>query len=317
MSNISVIKTLAYLRDNKFIHLANYLDDTRNLCPKKDRELWREQIAVNIPILYLASIYLNSYVKEHNLKHLLFATRDCIHWCQIYKVMYPQDDVHYFHCSRNMFNKARVESRPDYDKYIQTITQNDIRNSIYIDIHGTGRRMYEYFSSKKQGPSCFILSSGHSKEDKLCDGIKKLIRKDRAKFLVFGAAGSPIEMLNYDIIGTCNDYTELGPVRAEVEYDINLVLPYHECVAAFIKIFKSKQKIDVNDNILEHIEYLFEPILDDLPVISKWIKPERIHNNELQTNTQTYNLVDNINPKVNNHDTINKYNPFDNDKTKP
>jgi len=295
MLNISVKDTLAYLKHYKYHDLVSILQQMYNECPKINdnlahesrknrhkRTMWREQIALNLPILYLASIYLHNFVKENKIKNLLFATRDCAHWYKIYSALYPHEKVHYFHCSRNMFNTARTKSRPDYIQYIDKITDNDLKHSVFIDIHGTGQRMYDFFYQRyNKIPSCFILSSGHSSPNTLSDEIQDLIYKERCEFLVFGASGSPIEMLNFDVIGTCNDYKNKGPVRAPLEYDEKYVSTYHECVNRFIEIIKQNPLGDRYKHGLKclkkTITYLFEPALDESPIISRWIVHERKH----------------------------------------
>jgi len=284
MLNISLKETIRFLRQKDYDILASLLEDTWENHPDKDHkhyDMWREQLAVNIPVLYIASIILHNYVKEHGIKNILFATRDCSHWHKIYKAMYPNDSSHYFNCSRNMFNNARTKNRPRYHKYINSITDNDIEHSVYVDVHGTGKRMYQYFKEKHdEVPFCFILSSGHSTTDNLSKDIRKLISKNRAEFLVFSADGSPIEMLNYDIIGTCSDYNKYGPIRNPIEYDIEHVQGYHDCVNHFIKLLKTQESIDDDHSeksMYNIIKLLFKPALNRLPVISEWIKPERKH----------------------------------------
>lgn len=284
MLNISLKNVIRYLREKDFPNLASLLQEVWECHPDKthrDYDMWREQLALNLPILYIASIYLHNFVKERGIKNILFATRDCSHWHKIYKTMYPKESVHYFSCSRNMFNTARDHSRPHYDKYIKSITDDDIKHTVYVDIHGTGRRMYSYFEKRHDEiPACFILSSGHSVSDNLSREIKKMISKDRAEFLIFDADGSPIEMLNYDIIGTCNDYNKYGPVRAALEYDISDVEGYHNCVSKFIKLLKRQSYIDDHHtykSMKKIINHLFEPALGTLPIVSDWIDPERKH----------------------------------------
>lgn len=283
--------TLNYLRRKEYDDLAFLLENTWRKHPPKRSDnhyqMWKEQVAVNLPVLYLASIYLHIFVKERKIKNLLFATRDCSHWYKIYSAMYPDEKCHYFHCSRNMFNLARTTSRPSYERYVDRVTDNDISHSVFIDIHGTGRRMYEYFSERGDSngvgkvPRCFILSSAHSDTENLCDGIVHMIERKKAEFVVFKAGGGPIEMLNYDLIGTCNDYNRNGAVRAELEYDEDKIKPYHDCVDRFVTLIKRNPSLVDKQHscrqLRKAIRHLFEPCLVDLPVVSEWIDHERKH----------------------------------------
>ena len=182
MLNISLKETIRYLRQKDYENLASLLEEVWESHPDKDHQhydMWREQLAVNLPVLYIASICLHNYIESHGIKN-----------------------------------------------------------------------------------------------------IRKLISKDRAEFLVFSADGSPIEMLNYDIIGTCNDYNKYGPVRSPLEYDVSDVQGYHNCANLFIKLLKRQSSIDDNHSeksMRNVINLLFKPALDKLPVISDWIKPERKH----------------------------------------
>src|SRR5437016_3804636 len=69
--------------------------------------LYVEQCLINLPILYLASLYLYAFAKKHGYTNYLFCTRDCCHWHRIFTRLFPDERCHYFHCSRNMFNKAK------------------------------------------------------------------------------------------------------------------------------------------------------------------------------------------------------------------
>lgn len=287
MLDISVEKTLDYLDDKKYKRLVRLLKETWGKIHNKyddryARDMWKEQVALNLPIMYLASIILHAFVKKNNIKNILFATRDCSHWYKIYSAMYPKDLTHYFHCSRNMFNIARTKNRPEYEKYVDKLTDNDTYHTVYVDIHGTGRRMYEYFESRGQSiPACFILSSGHTNEEKLTSGIVKMMKKGRCKFIIFKAGGGPIEMLNYDLIGTCNDYGKHGAVRAELEYSKKYVKYYHDCAQEFVEALYEYSNYD-NENydirqVEKAIKHLYKPALTDLPIISKKIKHERTH----------------------------------------
>lgn len=120
--------------------------------------MWEEQLSINLQILYLCSIILHNYVKKHKVKNLVFVRRDCCHWWKIYNTLYPGYNVHYFHSSRNLLERATNESLPYFDEYIYSITFKDAEHSIYIDIHGSGLRMYNYFSKRYYGiPLSFIL----------------------------------------------------------------------------------------------------------------------------------------------------------------
>lgn len=286
MLDASIKKTLKYLREKHYGSLAFLLEETWDRRPRNGNEyhikMWEEQLALNIPVLYLSCICIHEFARKHNINNILFARRDCCHLHRIYHALYLNENIHYFHCSRNMFEAAIDYSRPAFDRYVDKITDNDPIHTLYVDVHGTGRRMFDYFTKRGNGiPACFIISSAHDDVDGFSDDMKKMVKKGRAEFLVFNAGGSPIEMINYDLIGTCNDFTSNGPVRAPVEYDKKYVIPYHDCNEAFLKVIHENSSLDESDhnidNIIDRIKHIYKPALEDLPVISHWIKPERKH----------------------------------------
>ncbi len=226
--------------------------DDKNPYPKSSKSdqvnpylMWKEQCGINFPLLYLASIYLYIYAQKHNCHTFLFATRDCCHWYRIFKKMFPDSNVRYLHCSRNMFGRAFRQQHPDYTSYIiSTINGDDETNidlfyenlekTVFVDLHGTGQHMFSLFRKRfDTTPYCFLLSTGCKSYKDFPTVAKKVIRNDEDHVisLVFDVNGGPIEMLNYDTCGTMQDYSaELGPIRDPIEYPLATVEPYHQCM---------------------------------------------------------------------------------------
>ena len=100
MLEVSRKKTIKYLRQHGFDDLVFFLQKTWSRHPEKSSDkhyqMWKEQVALNLPILFLASLYLHDFVQEHQIKNILFASRDCVHWHRIYSAMYPNEKT-YFH----------------------------------------------------------------------------------------------------------------------------------------------------------------------------------------------------------------------------
>ena len=193
--------------------------------------MWKEQCIINFPLLYLASIYLYIYAKQKGCTIFLFTTRDCCHWYRIFNKLFPHCNAHYFHCSRNMFDKATYTGNQAYDNYVKSIVKHDLNKVIYIDVHGTCKRMFSYFSKKYNNvPHGFLLSATQKKYDKFPPISKTYRNAGKLINLVFNARGSPCESLNYDSIGTLQDFLEKGPVRDTLEYSKELIEPYHNCI---------------------------------------------------------------------------------------
>ena len=177
--------TYDFLKANDLHYISSVLKKLykSNPYPKRSREhnMWKEQCITNLPILYLASLYLKEYVKKNGYKSLSFAARDCCHWHKIYSKMFPDDKVTYFRCSRNMFKVSIKYDRPQFKEYVKSCFGTDDR-SLYIDIHGTGAHFIDYCQHIGfKMPSCFFLSCGAADysylphDKKKHDGILKPI----------------------------------------------------------------------------------------------------------------------------------------------
>ena len=274
-------KTISQLQSyefNKLSKFITYIIDKNPFDPDDEKQKylsWVEQCCINFPILYLASIYLYIYAKNKGCNTFLFASRDCCLFYKVFKCMFPHINSHYFNCSRNMFEVAITNKNKAFKNYVESLV-TDIDKTIFIDIHGTGQRMISYFEKEfKKVPYCFLLSARFSNYDKFPKMIQRYIDKDRLVTLVFNAHGSPIEMLNYDTVGTLQNYDEDdGPIRDKLEYDINLIKPYHECIEYATKHMKALNHSEITnryklDVVQKLIKKIFHDILSDLPVIAK------------------------------------------------
>lgn len=240
-----------------------------------------EQYRINSPLLYLASVYLFAYAKKKHCTHFLFATRDCCHWYKIFKAMFPHANAHYFHSSRNMLEVATNQQNSGYDEYVRSLVGNEAHKTIYVDIHGTGRRMYRYFEQRFNGqiPCCFLLSATYkSLDDFTARDSKKLMQMHKFKTLLFDFRGSPIEMLNYDLVGTLRNWGVDGPIRDDPEYKLKIVRRYHDVmdkIVAAIKPFdvsKVPHSSAAASRLLDLIQSVAAPISTQYPIISKKIR---------------------------------------------
>lgn len=281
----NAIKYLKSYDSEKWNDLIKLIKKTNNANPydydkeKDNFYMWEEQCNINFPILYLASIYLFIYAKKRNCDTFLFATRDCCNWYKIFHGLFPNENAHYFHCSRNMFETATANNNPAFRKYVKSLINSNINQTIYIDVHGTGKRVFTYFEKEfKMVPNCLLLSATY-KDYSDFPPISKYY-KEKRKFcnLVFDASGGPIEMLNYDVIGTLQNYTPKGPIRDELEYSLNLVEPYHECVEYIVnhldELYLSddiERKYDLED-LNKIIQKIFKCIRRTKPSISRFIR---------------------------------------------
>jgi hypothetical protein len=107
-----------------------------------------------------------------------------------------------------MLTKAAQEKNPHYKSYVQSlIGSSSVEKTIYIDIHGTCQRVLSYFEKEfNQTPYCFLLSSSYREYDEFPSVCVKAHREKKLVNVVFDARGTPIEMLNFDIMGTIQDF---------------------------------------------------------------------------------------------------------------
>ena len=93
------------------------------------------QIQYNFPILVLSSILLTRFVATNNIGNVLFCSRDCKLWQDLFGALRKQMGMEtndlYFYTSR----QARLESSPDYRRYAADMLQGD---GVLVDVCGTG-----------------------------------------------------------------------------------------------------------------------------------------------------------------------------------
>jgi hypothetical protein len=295
----NIIPEVCRLNPYRGIASHEQIDQNEDLCVSKKRGskgdnslyelMWLEQCWINFPLLYLASLYLHIYATEKNCDTFLFATRDCCHWIKIFTKMFPGSNYHYFHCSRNMFKKGGKA----FKKYVTSIVGKDIKKVIYIDIHGTGYHVFSYFKKEFGGfPHCLLLSATAKNYEELPPVCQTAYKQDRLAVLVFSAAGTPIEMLNYDLIGTLQDYTKIGPIRDPPEYPINLLEPYHVCMNIFIdqcQPIKKRHRLRRTNDVIVHLETLIRKLYSiiqyNTPVIATYIEHQVKHSPGVENRT--------------------------------
>lgn len=209
----------------------------------KEYRFWNEQCLINFPLLYLASIVLYDFAKRKGCNRFLFASRDCCQFHKIFGKLYPDEKIIYFSCSRNMFEYGLKNENKSYKNYVSMATLNDVSHCIYIDIHGTGRRMLEYFKETfNVMPYFFLLSTPYKNYKNFPDITYYHFINHKFVNIIFNAGGAKLEMLNYDMQGTLQNYFNNQPHRDKAEYDIEMVRPYHRCINYMIKKIKPIDK---------------------------------------------------------------------------
>lgn len=202
---------------------------------KSEQRQWREQIHVNIPLLYIASLLVQRFAERRNCTTLLFATRDCVHFCRIFSKLFPQFRVCYFQCSRNMMATGGAP----YADYVKSVlcAQGDsaagsLGRTLFVDLHGTGQHALNYFQDHFGAvPYVYVMASKYQRMAQLYPVCREAARAGKLFIQCWNVRASPVELLNYELFGTLQRYcAEKGPIRDIVEYDVQRILPYHDCV---------------------------------------------------------------------------------------
>jgi hypothetical protein len=201
--------------------LANLAKTLRQLNPYPRGsiryKIWWEQAQFNVPILILSSLFLNEWCQKEKINTIFFTQRDCYHWIKIFHKLFPNYDVIDFMASR----KAYYNPSQEYIQYVQNLCHGRF---IAVDVAGSGASCQDFF--KKY----FHLSPLH-------------LAIARCGSLYPGVAYVPessdhLEQLNYAPFGTLLSFNSKGPVRAFLEYPIDLIEPATACVACAIQILE-------------------------------------------------------------------------------
>jgi FkbM family methyltransferase len=96
------------------------------------RSLMLVQTQLNFPILLRASAALRRHAAAAGAQRLLFASRDCNLWLELYRALFPDGpEAEYFYTSR----RARVQPSAAYRRYVRARLSPD---SLLIDLCGSG-----------------------------------------------------------------------------------------------------------------------------------------------------------------------------------
>jgi len=183
-----------------------------------------------------------------------------------------------------MLERAAREHNTHYKKYVQSLLRSTPDKTIFIDIHGTCQRALTYFADEfHQTPYCFLLSSSYREYAEFPGICQKAHQEGKMINVVFDARGTPIEMLNFDIQGTIQNFVAKGPVRDPPEYSINRLEAYHACIQALVKHMKPWDRVIPKslrnkklpfelEELLTLIRRIYRVIQDNKPVLNNYIK---------------------------------------------
>ncbi len=160
------------------------------------RQLQVMQSSFNFPILALSSILLARFIAANGIRNVLFCSRDCNLWLEIFRVvcekMNVQANARYFYTSR----QARLKSSPSYLRYAGEMLASD---SVVVDVCGTGWSLAQMMQKLGvQVPLYFIHQlpkrADYEKLRPTPEGVAvhSIVKPESA-----GVANNFIEMTNY------------------------------------------------------------------------------------------------------------------------
>jgi len=137
----------SWLAQNGLPNLALAVREARLRTAHSDpalRSLQRIQIEINLPILLLASVQLARVAREAEAERLLFCSRDCELWLELWRVLGARTGVAtesiYFLTSR----RARRTASSDYLAYARSLLD---KRALVVDICGTGWSLSHLFET--------------------------------------------------------------------------------------------------------------------------------------------------------------------------
>jgi len=104
------------------------------------RALQNIQTQINVPILLLATVQLLRVVEAQNITSLVFCSRDCEQWLELFRALRPDIATNYYYSSRI----ARLHPSDDYRRYSHDLIKP---GSMVVDICGTGWSLSHLFAS--------------------------------------------------------------------------------------------------------------------------------------------------------------------------
>jgi hypothetical protein len=199
--------------------LANFMRTMRSLNPYPDKtpqyDIWHDETQFNIPVLILASFYLNEFCKKKGKSKVLFSARDSVHWLEIFKKLFPDYTSTYFYASRYVYDHPSVK----YIKYVRDLYS---LNSVIVDTQSSGQSCIHFFITYLNTQPTFVSI--------IREPATYQYHEDSIAGIWPEQVHSVFEKLNYQTQGSLIEYNQDGPICLPVEYDLEYVHPAHACI---------------------------------------------------------------------------------------
>ncbi len=196
-------------------------------------ELWQEQLDYNVPLLILASIYIDQFCTHRNLRRILFSSRDCCHLIRIFQALFPSYEAIYFHTSRIAYRFPSV----DYIQYMHSLAPKD---TLIVDGNGGGDSCYLFWAKQFQCEPIWLSVSCNNPTR--C-GITYLSPSQTGGF----------ERINYAQEGSLIGFDEQGPIRLPCEYVHEHLEPVYRCIATCVQYCPQFNFNPFDQNLTDHL----------------------------------------------------------------
>lgn len=174
------------------------------------RRLQLAQVQLNLPILILSSLRLARLAKRLEAERILFASRDCNLWLELFREMAGSLNATcepvYFYTSRHV----RVNASADYSRYA---SERLSKRSVIADVCGTGWSMSNLLSTLGLSDQCLFFTHwmpvtqsylAHSPLQQTCV-VDAVIGPNREGF-----SNVHLEICNYAEHGSVRDVAFVG-----------------------------------------------------------------------------------------------------------
>ncbi len=166
---------------------------------------WASAAQANVRFLILAAALVRQYVEAARPKRVLFVSRDTLLLQEAYRRFWQDIEVGTFWSSR----QALTQPSRDYLTYVKSIASG----ALFVDLHGTGRSV-RAFEAAAGVELAYVFVCGQRRLPARCHRLVDLPHI---------GTGTAVEVMNYDAGGRVLDVVDGEPVRATVEYDLELV----------------------------------------------------------------------------------------------
>lgn len=181
-----------------------------------------------LPHSILVCLKIRQLSKKYNLDNIIFLSRDGYWFHEIYKILFPNDKIHYIYFSR-LFKKNN-------ENYIKNKISSINGKKLVFDLQGSGKTFNSMNLQNCEYLMCFVSNNDH----KFCIyplNIEYNMLRSVIEYLYIAPHGSAYS-INDNIINL------LPP-----EYDLNILQPYFLGLKLFKNYFNTLKKY-VNLNII-------------------------------------------------------------------